>query len=207
VAATSDRLGEALGQGRPNGDRPAEAPPAINKSSPWKERPLHDEPSPSASGRAAPGRVRSPRDLAAGASLVALALFALWAGAPLDTGARRAMGPGMLPRYVAIAVLAAGLLLCVLSLLKSGEGLGRWPLRGPVFVSLAVLAFALTIRSVGLAVAGPLVVIVSGAASPESRPRELVIFALIITAFCIGLFKYALGLPIPVLLIPDVVTL
>jgi putative tricarboxylic transport membrane protein len=169
--------------------------------------PLPDEPSPSASGRAAPGRVRSPRDLAAGASLVALALFALWAGAPLDTGARRAMGPGMLPRYVAIAVLAAGLLLCVLSLLKSGEGLGRWPLRGPVFVSLAVLAFALTIRSVGLAVAGPLVVIVSGAASPESRPRELVIFALIITAFCIGLFKYALGLPIPVLLIPDVVTL
>jgi putative tricarboxylic transport membrane protein len=117
------------------------------------------------------------------------------------------MGPGMLPRYVAIAVLAAGLLLCVLSLLKSGEGLGRWPLRGPVFVSLAVLAFALTIRSVGLAVAGPLVVIVSGAASPESRPRELVIFALVITAFCIGLFKYALGLPIPVLLIPDVVTL
>jgi putative tricarboxylic transport membrane protein len=161
-----------------------------------------------APGPAAPrNRVRSPRDLLAGASLVVLAVFALWASAPLDAGTRRAMGPGMLPRYVALAVLAAGLLLCVLSLLKRGEGLGRWPLRGPVYVSLAVVAFALTIRSVGLAVAGPLVVVVSGAASPESRPRELVIFALVITAFCIGLFKYALGLPIPVLLIPDVVTL
>jgi putative tricarboxylic transport membrane protein len=164
-------------------------------------------PDPSADRAAPRGRVRSPRDLAAGASLVALALFALWAGAPLDAGARRAMGPGMLPRTVAIAVLAAGVLLCVLSLLKRGEGLGRWPLRGPLFVSLAVVAFALTIRTVGLAVAGPLVVIVSGAASPESRPRELVIFAVVITAFCIGLFKYALGLPIPVLIIPDVVTL
>jgi hypothetical protein len=153
------------------------------------------------------GRVRSPRDLLAGACLVALALFALWAGAPLDAGTRRAMGPGMLPRVVALAVGATGLLLCILALVKRGEGLGRWPLRGPLFVSLAVLAFALTIRTVGLAVAGPLVVVVSGAASPESRPRELVIFGLVITAFCIGLFKYALGLPIPVLIIPDVVTL
>jgi putative tricarboxylic transport membrane protein len=151
--------------------------------------------------------VRSPRDLLAGASLAALALFALWAGAPLDSGTRRAMGPGMLPRVVALAVLAAGVLLCVLSFLKRGEGLGRWPLRGPLFVSLAILGFSLTIRGVGLAVAGPVVVIVSGAASAETRPRELVIFAVVITLFCIGLFKYALGLPIPVLDIPDVVRL
>jgi hypothetical protein len=153
------------------------------------------------------GRVRSPRDLLAGVCLVALALFALWAGAPLDAGTRRAMGPGMLPRTVALAVLAAGILLVVLSLLKRGEGLGRWPLRGPLFVSLAIVAFSLTIRTAGLAVAGPLVVVVSGAASPESRPRELVIFALLITAFCIGLFKYALGLSIPVLRLPGLVTL
>jgi putative tricarboxylic transport membrane protein len=168
---------------------------------------LPEHPTASPGGSPQQGRVRSPRDLLAGVCLVALALFALWAGAPLDAGTRRAMGPGMLPRTVALAVLAAGILLVVLSLLKRGEELGRWPLRGPLFVSLAIVAFSLTIRTVGLAVAGPLVVVVSGAASPESRPRELVIFAVAITAFCIGLFKYALGLPIPVLLIPDVITL
>jgi hypothetical protein len=159
-----------------------------------------DPPAPAA----AAGRVRAPRDLLAGASLLALGLFALWASSPLDVGTRRAMGPGMLPRYAALAVGAAGLLLVVASLLKRGEGLGRWPVRGPLFVSLAIVAFALTIRTVGLALAGPLVVIVSGAASDESRPKELVIFAIVMTAFCIGLFKYALGLPIPVLLLPGV---
>jgi putative tricarboxylic transport membrane protein len=51
------------------------------------------------------------------------------------------------------------------------------------------------------------VVVVGGAASPESRPRELVIFALIITLACAGLFRYALHLPIPVLVIPGLVTL
>jgi putative tricarboxylic transport membrane protein len=153
--------------------------------------------------RAARGRVRSPRDLLAGASLLALALFALWATAPLDAGTRRAMGPGMLPRVVAIAIGAVGLGLAAASFLKRGEELGRWPLRGPFFISLAVLAFALTIRTVGLALAGPLVVIVSGAATSDSRPKELVVFALVMTALCVGLFKYALGLPIPVLRLGD----
>ncbi len=153
------------------------------------------------------GFLRSPRELLAGASLVALAGFALATTARLDAGTLRALGPGMLPRAVAVALGAVGLGLVALALLRPGPPLGRWPLRGPLFVSLAVVAFALTIRTAGLAVAGPLVVVVSGAASTESRPKELVLFALVMTAACVGLFRYALGLPIPVLVVPGVVTL
>jgi putative tricarboxylic transport membrane protein len=108
---------------------------------------------------------------------------------------------------VAAGLGLTGAALSVLSFLKAGEPLGRWPLRGPVLVLLAVVAFALTIRTPGLLVAGPLVVLVGGAASPESRPRELLIFAVVITLACAGLFRYALHLPIPVLVIPGVVTL
>lgn len=151
--------------------------------------------------------VRSPRDFLAGASLVALALFALWAGSRLDPGTLRAPGPALVPRATALAVGFVGLLVVALSLLKDGATLGRWPLRGPIFVSLAIVAFALTIRTVGLAVAGPLVVVVSGAASPESRPRELVVFALVMSAFCIVLFKFLLSLPIPVLVLPGIFVL
>jgi putative tricarboxylic transport membrane protein len=149
--------------------------------------------------------VRVSKDLLAGVSLVALALLALWAGAELEMGTRRAVGPGALPRAVALLILGGGVVMTVAALVKRGESLGRWPLRGPVFVSLAIAAFALTIRSLGLAIAGPVVVLVSGAASPETRPMELVILAVVMTAFCIGLFRYALGLPIPVLVIPGVV--
>jgi putative tricarboxylic transport membrane protein len=153
------------------------------------------------------GRIRSPRDFLAGASLVAVAAFALWASAPLDSGTLRFLGPGMLPRAVAIAVGLAGVIIALVALVKGDAPLGRWPLRGPLFVSLAVLAFALSIRTVGLALAGPLVVVIGGAASPESRPRELVVFAVVMTALCIGLFRYALSLPIPVLYLPGLVTL
>jgi hypothetical protein len=144
-------------------------------------------------------RVRSPRDLLAGASLAVLAALALWKGAALPSGTLRAMGPGMLPRAVAAAIGIAGLLLVAFSFARRGPRLGRWPVRAPLFVCLSVIAFALTIRSVGLVVAGPLVVIVGGAASSEVRPRELVVFALVMTAACVGLFRYLLGLPIPIL--------
>ncbi len=153
------------------------------------------------------GRVRSPRDLLAGALLVALAAFALRVTAGLDAGSLRALGPGMLPRAVAAGVGVVGLALAAMSLVRHGPPLGRWPLRGPLFVSLGVLAFALTIRTAGLAVAGPLVVVVSGAASADTRPRELVVFALVISALCVGLFRYALSLPIPVLVVPGLLNL
>jgi putative tricarboxylic transport membrane protein len=152
-------------------------------------------------------RIRSPRDLLAGGCLLALSAFALWSSRHLDAGTLRAMGPGMLPRSVAAGIGLGGLLICALSLLKDGAALDRWPLRGPIVVTLSVVAFALTIRTVGLAVAGPLVVIIGGSASPETRPRELVIFGVVMTALCVGLFRYLLSLPIPVLIIPGVITL
>jgi putative tricarboxylic transport membrane protein len=113
----------------------------------------------------------------------------------------------MVPRTVAALVGIAGLGLSIASFLKRGEALGRWALRAPILVTLAVVAFGLTIRSPGLLAAGPLVVLVGGAASPETRPRELAIFAVVATAFCVGLFRYALGLPIPILRLPGLFTL
>jgi hypothetical protein len=152
-------------------------------------------------------RVHAPQDLVAGASLVAVSLFALWAAAPLDGGRLSAPGPGLLPRVLAVLLGGAGVWLVLLSFLRPGESLGRWPVRGPVVIALSVVAFALTIRVPGLAVAGPAAILVSGAASPETRWRELAIFSVAVTAGCIGLFRSLLHLPIPILVLPGWVVL
>lgn len=145
--------------------------------------------------------IRAPREFAAGLCLIALAGFALWATADLDTGQLTAVGPGMLPRSIAVLLGVAGLGFAVAGLIRDGAALERWTWRGPVLVTLGVVGFALTIRTVGLALAGPVVVMVGGAGSSEARAKELAIFALAATLFSIGLFRYALGLPIPILLI------
>ena len=79
-------------------------------------------------------------------------------------------------------------------------------MRGPLVVVLAIAAFGIAIRgldlgrvtvpTLGLMIAGPLAIFVSGFASPEARFRELVILALALTAGCMILFGDLLNLPI-----------
>lgn len=138
------------------------------------------------------------RDLAAGLFLVALAGFGLWQTWHLPGGTLRAVGPGMMPRALCTLAGIAGMAMIAASLLVPGARLERWSLRGPIFVLGAIVLFGLTIRSLGLAVAGPLAVFVGSFASPEARPRESLVFAVVLTAICIGLFRYVLRLPIPV---------
>ncbi|WP_201833161.1 tripartite tricarboxylate transporter TctB family protein [Microvirga zambiensis] len=154
------------------------------------------------------GPVRAPQSLAGGILLIALAALALWLTRDLDQGTLNAMGPAMLPRWLAIGVGLSGIALLVLSFMKDGDPLERWSLRGPVFVIGAIVAFALTIRpfsfgsfatpGLGLLFAGPLAIILGGYATNEARLRDLVLLALSLTPFCMVLFGDLLNLPIPV---------
>ena len=143
-------------------------------------------------------RIRAVQDFTAGLFLIGLAAAAYWQSAELTLGTMRQLGPGMMPRILTVAIGACGLLLVVFSLLRDGAVLERWSLRGPLFVFGAVVLFGLTVRPLGLAVAGPLVVIVGGLASRETRLVESVIFGVGMTVFCLLLFKLLLTLPIPV---------
>ncbi len=153
-------------------------------------------------------RIAAPQDFAGGLFLIAIGLGALWASSGLGMGTLRAMGPGMLPKSLAVMVAGLGVLLLITSLRVEGPALDRWSMRGLIFVLLGACLFALTIRgsdlpfgfklpAIGLIVAGPLVAIVSAFASPETKWSEVLLFAAFMTALCASIFKYALGLPIP----------
>jgi hypothetical protein len=139
-----------------------------------------------------------PQDVGAGIFLVLISLFFIWQAQGLPLGSLRAMGPGMLPVSLAVIMGVGGAILAAVSFLKGGPALTKPHIRGLFFVLGGLILFGLTVRSLGLIVAGPLSMIFASYASEEMRPVEAVIFAVIMTAFCIGLFKYALGLPIPV---------
>jgi putative tricarboxylic transport membrane protein len=159
--------------------------------------------SPVVTARAGP--IRGPQNFVAGLSLVALAAFALWATSDLPQGTLRAMGPAMLPRWLAIGVAVCGICLVIVSLVRQGASLESWTFRGPIFIALGIVCFAFTIRLVGLLLAGPLAVIIGGFASDEVRWKEILIFGTLMTLACIALFRYALGQPMPVLIIPGVI--
>jgi hypothetical protein len=158
-------------------------------------------------------RPRNPINLAGGLLLVALGGVAFWLAGDLDPGTLREMGPGMMPRWLAVGVALCGLALLVSSFLVPRavreEGEETVPLRGPFLVVAAILVFAATIRplsidgmnlpGLGLAASGPLSLLIAGYATPEARFRELLALAFGLTAFCMILFGDLLNQPIPIM--------
>jgi hypothetical protein len=162
---------------------------------------------------------RDPRELTAGASLLGIAAIALWQGFDLEPGSLRQMGPGMLPRVLAVAVGLCGIAISLRSLRQAApqapapqvgaasDGVAVsvpaarsvWgSLRAPVFLVLAAVVFGLCVRPLGLVIASPLAIVISTLASTETKRLESLWFALGMTAFCIVLFWTLLKLPIPV---------
>ncbi len=152
-------------------------------------------------------RVRSTQDLAGGLFMIVLAFGAFVFTWDLPAGSLRQLGPGMLPKAFAVICAALGALLVLTSLRYHGEKLQGWSWKGIFFALGGACLFALTIRgfefgpirvpALGLLVSGPLLIAFSGLAADDRRIKELLIFAVAMSAGCILLFKYALGLPIP----------
>lgn len=152
------------------------------------------------------GLVKGPQAVVGGFALIALAAFALYLVSDLSQGTLRAMGPAMLPRWLAIGVGACGIMLAAAGFLQEGHPLESVSFRGPIMVVLGILCFAITIRGellglrlpqLGLLGAGPLAMFIGGFATHEVRWRDLLILALALTAACMILFGDLLNLPIP----------
>ena len=143
--------------------------------------------------------IKSSTELLAGLLLLALAAAGYFGSIGLNPGHLSAMGPGMMPKLTSVGLAIFGVMLVAQSLLVEGASLGAWNMRGIVFVFGAVLVFAATVRGLGLAVAGPLAVIISSLADRDTRLAEIVPFAAVMTIFSALLFKWVLGLPIPLL--------
>ena len=144
-----------------------------------------------------PGIVKSPLDVGGGLFLIGVAILGFMGAFSLPFGHLSGIGSGLLPKSVAVLVATFGVLLLAQGLVFGGDRLDRWGIRGIVFVLGSVLVFAFTIRQLGLVAAGPLTFLVASLADRETRPVEVVIFAIIGTLACGLLFKELLGLPIP----------
>jgi putative tricarboxylic transport membrane protein len=135
------------------------------------------------------------QDFLGGLAVIAVAAFAYWLARNLPAGAAGGMGPGALPKGLALLLGALGFVL-LLNTYKS-DRLTRWSVRGPLCVLGALMLFGLAVRPLGLVVAGPLAIAAAASGSSEVRWRETLIYGLGMTLFCVALFKFALGLPIP----------
>jgi len=144
-------------------------------------------------------KLKAPQDYFGGIVLMAIALFALWASSDLQGMRGFSFGAGTAPRMFGVLMLGLGIAVMGVGLFTEGPHLAAYAWRGPLFVSLAILSFAGTIRPMGLIFSAFTSFMIAALGSPETKWKETVIVAICLTTFCSLLFPYALGLPLQML--------
>jgi putative tricarboxylic transport membrane protein len=143
-----------------------------------------------------PKWVRGPQDFVGGVALMAIALFALWASSDLQGMHGFSFGAGTAPRMFAVLLLGLGAAVALVGVLSEGAHLATYHWRGPLFVSLSILSFAVTIRPLGLVVSAFASFIIAALGTPETKWKETIIVGICLTIGCSLLFPYALVLPL-----------
>jgi hypothetical protein len=142
--------------------------------------------------------VKLTKNMLAGAMFCAIGAVFLYVGQDYPMGAARAMGPGYFPRMVAFLVVIFGALTAVRSYIKDENeglrlGIKPWPLFA---VFAAVITFALLLERIGLVATLAVTIVLSRLAAPNARPLELIGLIAIISTLIVGVFVYALGVPL-----------
>lgn len=143
-------------------------------------------------------RIRNPTDFWTGLLFGGFGLFAaIYAAMSYKLGTAVRMGPGYFPTWVGGLVALLGLVVMLRSLTLEGPALPRMRLRPVIFVLGGSLAFGYLLKPLGMVAATIVLVIVSAAGGHEFRWREVLLLAVGLAAFAVGVFVYGLGLPFP----------
>jgi hypothetical protein len=138
------------------------------------------------------------QDLLFGLFLVAVAAGTLVATRKLAIGHAADMGPGYMPRVVALALMGFGLFFSGRGLWRMRVGIAPVQLRPLLAILASVGVFAMTAERLGLAIASFVAVILASFATREGRLVETIAFAIVLSGAAVLLFVKLLGLPIPI---------
>jgi hypothetical protein len=143
-------------------------------------------------------KIRAEKDFWSGLMFLAFALVAIVTAQGYSMGTGGRMGPGYFPMMLGIVLAGLGALLVARSLAADGTPATRLQWRPTLMIVLGVIMFGLMIQYLGLVISLAAVTVISALASRESRSGEIVALAVILAALSVGIFVYALRLPLTV---------
>ena len=143
-------------------------------------------------------RAPDAQDLGSGALFTALGAAGYWLTLELPVGSALSMGSGFVPRGIALILVGLGLVISGRAFAVRVAQAPVFFIRPMLFVFAALLFFAAAIGPLGLALTVPIAVVLAGLASRESRPREVAVLAILLSAALVLVFVVGLKLPVPV---------
>ena len=143
-------------------------------------------------------RIRAPKDFWAGVMFCGFALVGILAARGYSLGSAGKMGPGYFPLWLGGVLGVRGAILIGRSLVLDGEPVPRFHLLPLTIIAVAVCLFGLMIEPLGLVVALAVLTVLTAWAGPQFRLSETLALTVALIVFSVGVFVYALGLPIAI---------
>jgi len=135
-------------------------------------------------------------DVVAGLVFIGFGLAGLWFGRSLTVGSASEMGEGFFPVIMSVALLGLGVTMAASGIWRGAVRVERIAWRAPLLVTLAVLAFAMTIEALGVVIAVALCVAMASFAGSVPRVGGVLALAAILAVVVLAVFVWGLGLPL-----------
>ena len=142
-------------------------------------------------------KIRSQEDFWAGLMFIGFGIVAIVIARDYPMGSAMRMGPGYFPTIIGGMLIVLGAAVSALGFRTQGEGIGVWPWRGIVLLSVAFALFAWGIDNIGFVPSLALLIVLSSLSSRQYRWVEIAIETVILIAGCWAVFIYGLELPFP----------
>jgi hypothetical protein len=140
--------------------------------------------------------IRAPKDFWSGVMFCGFAVVAILAARGYSLGAAGKMGPGYFPLLLGGLLAALGGILIGRSLVLSGEPVPRFHVVPLAVIAAAICLFGVMIEPLGLVLSLAMLTLMSAFAGAQFRLFETVALAAALIVFSVGVFVYALGLPL-----------
>jgi hypothetical protein len=140
--------------------------------------------------------IRAPKDFWSGVMFCGFAAAALLPAGGYAFGTAGKMGPGYFPLLLGGVLAALGLVLIVRSLAVAGEPMPRIYVLPLTIIAAAVALFGLMLEFCGLVISLAVLTLLTAWAGAQFRVMEAVALAAVLIVFSVGVFVFALGLPL-----------
>lgn len=137
------------------------------------------------------------RDFLAGLLFIVFGVLTIFFARNYPIGITARMGPGYFPMVLGGLLCLFGLVVMMRGLRSGAPVRGAWGWRPLALITLSIMIFGFTMEKLGLVPALMVLFFVSALAGREFRFTEVLLLAVLMSAFAATVFIYGLKLPYP----------
>ncbi|TAJ37700.1 MAG: tripartite tricarboxylate transporter TctB family protein [Reyranella sp.] len=138
------------------------------------------------------------KDFLSGAMFIAFGLLALYYGQNLAIGTTVRMGPGYVPRMLALIMMGLGAVICLVALVSGAEPVEKPKWKPITLVTIGIICFALLFERAGLLPALVVLIAISSLGGEEFKLTEVIANMVVLAIVCTVVFKIGLGMNISI---------